>query len=176
MSEQELKKEEEIPTIPEGSKVIIPPEKITEKKKKERTQKQIEAFEKMRAKRLENDAKRKMSKEEKQKEIDNIKIQQDQEEEEERKRIADELKEKLGVDVSLLKKRGRKPGQHIPYKKEKEEKEEEKAEVKNIAPNVQNVQNVQNVVNNAPIGSRAEQAPPSYSNPYMAMLLSKMRR
>lgn len=136
-------------TLPEGTKVIIPPEKITEKVKKERSQKQIEAFEKMRAKRLENDQKRKFAKGETQKAKDDIKIQQEKEEEEERQKRAKELKEKLGVDVEVLKKRGRKAGQHIPYKKEN--------------------QPVEKPVQVAP-------QPPTYTNPYMSMLLNKMRR
>ena len=141
---------EEKLSLPEGTKVIIPPEKVSEKKKKERSEAQKAAFEKMRAKRLENDQKRKLSKEEKQIEIDNIKIQQEKEEEEERLKRADELKQKLGVNVEVLQKRGRKPGQHIPYKKEEKV---EKIEVK-----------------------REEPQPPVYTNPYMTMLMNKMRR
>ena len=145
--------------LPEGSKVVIAPEKITEKVKKERTEAQKAAFEKMRAKRLENDAKRKITKGDKQKEMDDIKIQLEKDEEDERLKRAQELKDKLGVDVEVLKKRGRKAGSHIPYKGTsvkstgKEEVKEEK------------------------IGKLAEQdSHPSYSNPYMNMLLSKMRR
>jgi hypothetical protein len=144
--------------LPEGSKIIIAPEKSTEKKKKERSEAQKQAFEKMRAKRLENDEKRRLAKGEKQKEMDNIKIQQEQEEEEERVRRAEELKQKLGVNVEVLKKRGRKAGQHIPYKKEVE-KEMKSADVHKDKP-VALQNNIQ----------------PAYTNPYMNMLLNKMRR
>jgi hypothetical protein len=152
-------------SLPEGTKVIIPPEKITEKVKKERTQKQIEAFEKMRAKRLENDKNRKLGKEDKQKEIDNIKIQQEKEEEEERQRRAEELKEKLGVNVEVLKKRGRKAGQHIPYKQT--QKSELSQDVEKEPPKPVHV---------APSQPTYTTNGVNYSNPYMSMLLNKMRR
>ena len=139
-----------------GSKVIIPPQKITEKVKKERTQKQIEAFEKMRAKRLENDEKRKLAKGETQKVKDDIKIQQEKEEEEERQKRAQELKEKLGVNVEVLKKRGRKAGQHIPYKQSSTPSQPTEEPVK-ITPQLL-------------------EEKPTYTNPYMSMLLNKMRR
>ena len=163
-SKEVVSKENDL-KLPEGSKIVIAPEKMNEKKKKERTEAQKQAFEKMRAKRLENDEKRRLAKGEKQKEMDNIKIQQEKEEEEERKQRAEELKQKLGVDVEVLKKRGRKPGQHIPYKKDIE-KEIQNADVHiklEDKPVVMqnNIQRVQ---------------PPVYTNPYMNMLLNKMRR
>jgi hypothetical protein len=153
--------------LPEGSKVVIAPEKITEKVKKERTEAQKAAFEKMRAKRLENDDKRKITKGDKQKEMDDIKIQLEKDEEDERLKRAQELKDKLGVDVEVLKKRGRKAGSHIPYKgtsgkstgKESGSTTSGKEEVKE--------EKIVEVVSHSQ---------PTYSNPYMNMLLSKMRR
>jgi|GEM_PF-4235730 len=139
--------------LPEGSKIILVPEKVTGKIKKERTEKQRTAFEKMRSKRLENDDKRKIDK---QKEMDDIKKEQEKSDEEEIKQRAEELKQKLGVDVEVLKKRGRKAGQHIPYSRAYKQ-------------SVQPIQPVQPI--------RPETVShPVYNNPYMAMLLSKMKR
>ena len=143
--------EEEI-HIPEGTKIILPAEKVTEKAKKERTEAQKAAFEKMRAKRLENDSKRRLTKEESQKAMDEVKIQHEKDEEDERLRLAEDLRKKYSAEVTVQQKRGRKPGQRIPYGKS--------------APQPQVV---------APV-IPTPIAPPAYSNPYMSMLLNKMRR
>lgn len=144
MSEQEDVK------MPEGSKIILAPEKVTPQVKKERTEAQKAAFEKMRSKRLENDQKRRLSKEESLKEMDDVKVKLAADDEVERLRLAEELKRKYGADVKVQQKRGRKPGQHIPYKKSPP------------AP--------------SPIVAPPAPALSQYSNPYMSMIQAKMRR
>lgn len=136
----------ETDALPEGSKIILAQPKV----KKERTQAQKAAFEKMRAKRLENDDKRRLSKDDRVKLEEEAKLQQEKEEEEERLRLAKELVAKYGVDVKVDKKRGRKVGQRIPYSKKVEDQAPQP-----VAPPV---------------------AAPQYTNPYMSMLLSKMKR
>ena len=146
--------EEEI-HIPDGTKIILPAVKVTEKAKKERTEAQKAAFEKMRAKRLENDSKRRLTKEESQKAMDEVKIQHEKVEEDERLRLAEDLRKKYSAEVTVQQKRGRKPGQRIPYGKSVTE------------PKV-----VEPPVPATPIPITQ----PTYSNPYMSMLLNKMRR
>jgi hypothetical protein len=163
--------------LPEGSKLVLAPEKVTPKVKKERTEAQKLAFEKMRAKRLENDQKRRLSKAESQEVEDEVKVQHEQDEEEQRLKMAEELKQKYGVHVVVQKKRGRKPGQHIPYKKpvsqsgQPDRREEEKVTVVQPPTVVEPaVQRPQAPLRSAPTGA------PQYTNPYMSMLLNKMKR
>lgn len=144
--------------IPEGAVITLPAEKLTPQVKKERTEAQKAAFSRMRAKRLENDKKRRLTKEESQTTMDEVKIQQEKEEEEERLRIAEELKKKYAAEVVIKQKRGRKPGHRIPYGGDKP------TQLQPQAPPQSRTQPVQ------------PQAPPQYTNPYMMMLQAKMRR
>jgi len=150
--------EEEV-KLPEGSKIILAPEKQTERVKKERTEAQKLAFEKMRAKRLENDQKRRLSKEESQKEMDDVKVKLASDEEAERLKLAEELKRKYGADVKVQQKRGRKPGQRIPYSTTQEDEPKKPVVKPAVRQPVENLQ----------------QPLPQYTNPYMAMLQAKRR-
>ena len=143
--------------IPEGSTITLPTEKLTPAVKKERTEAQKLAFSRMRDKRLENDQKRRLTKAESQKTMDEVKLQQDKAEEDERQRIAEELKKKYSADVVVKQKRGRKPGQRIPYGGDTAQPPPQPAQPAQPAYSM-----------NSRVGE--------YSNPYMAMLQAKMRR
>lgn len=162
--------------LPEGSKIILAPEKVTEKVKKERTEAQKEAFKNMRAKRLENDDKRKLAKGEKQKEMDLIKIQQEKDEEDERLKRAEELKQKLGVNVEVLKKRGRKAGTHILYRRETQERSEYKKDTGQEETKIENKNEDIAKIHQPTYRPFGTQERSEYTNPYMNMLLNKMKR
>jgi hypothetical protein len=157
MSEQA--NEEAVVTAEPKVKIIIPAEKVTEKVKKERSEKQKEAFAKARAMRDENNKKRKFSRQEALKQLDEFKIQQEKEEEDKRLQEADELRQKLGENAEIIvqKKRGRKVGQHIPYKKEQEIPLVSPAEAQKVQPVIQ------------------PQPAQAYTNPYLALLRAKKR-
>lgn len=101
--------------LPSGSKVIIPAEKVTPAVKKERTEAQKEAFKKMRAARDESNTRRQFSRKEALEKIDEMKEEERKAEEEEAQRKAKQLAEATGAAVVVQKKRGRKPGEKIPY-------------------------------------------------------------
>jgi hypothetical protein len=103
--------------LPAGAKVVIPAEKVTQAVKKERTEAQKEAYKRMRTALDESTKKRQFSRKEALGKLDELKEQERIEEEEKAKVLADELKQKTGAEVVVQKTRGRKPGQHIPYKK-----------------------------------------------------------
>ena len=103
--------------FPAGAKVVIPAEKVSPAAKKERTEAQKEAYKRMRAALDESTKKRQFSRKEALGKLDELKEQERVEEEEKAKALADELKQKTGAEVVVQKTRGRKPGQHIPYKK-----------------------------------------------------------
>jgi hypothetical protein len=103
--------------LPAGAKVVIPAEKVSPAVKKERTEAQKEAYKRMRAALDESTKKRQFSRKEALGKLDELKEQERLEEEEKAKALANELKEKTGAEVVVQKTRGRKPGQHIPYKK-----------------------------------------------------------
>jgi hypothetical protein len=103
--------------FPAGAKVVIPAEKVSPAVKKERTEAQKEAYKRMRAALDESTKKRQFSRKEALGKLDELKEQERLEEEEKAKALANELKEKTGAEVVVQKTRGRKPGQHIPYKK-----------------------------------------------------------
>jgi hypothetical protein len=101
--------------LPSGSKVILPAEKVTPTVKKERSEAQKEAFKKMRAARDESNKRRQFSRKEALEKIDEMKEEERKAEEEEAQRKAKELAEVTGAAVIVQKKRGRKPGEKIPY-------------------------------------------------------------
>lgn len=101
--------------LPPNAKVIIPAEKVTSEVKKERTEAQKEAFKKMRAARDESNQRRQFSRKEALEKIDEMKEEERKVEEEEAQRKAKELAEATGAAVVVQKKRGRKPGEKIPY-------------------------------------------------------------
>ena len=101
--------------LPPGSKVVLPAEKVTPAVKKERTDAQKEAFKKMRAARDESNQRRQFSRKEALGKIDEMKEEERKAEEEEAQRKAKELSEATGATVVVQKKRGRKPGEKIPY-------------------------------------------------------------
>jgi len=101
--------------LPPNAKVIIPAEKVTPAVKKERTEAQKEAFKKMRAARDESNKRRQFSRKEALEKIDEMKEEERKSEEQEAQRKAKELAEATGAAVIVQKKRGRKPGEKIPY-------------------------------------------------------------
>lgn len=101
--------------LPSGSKVILPAEKVTPAVKKERSEAQKEAFKKMRAARDESNKRRRFSRKEALEKIDEMKEEERKAEEEEAHRKALELAQATGAAVVVQKKRGRKPGEKIPY-------------------------------------------------------------
>jgi hypothetical protein len=101
--------------LPPGSKVVLPAEKVSPAVKKERTEAQKEAFKKMRAARDESNKRRQFSRQEALDKIDEMKEEERKAEEEEAQRKAKELAEATGATVVVQKKRGRKPGEKIPY-------------------------------------------------------------
>lgn len=148
--------------LPAGAKLILPVEKVTEKVKKERSDKQKEVFEKMRKARDEANKKRMFSRQEALKQLDKVKIEDDKREFEERLKKAEQIRLTTGADVVVQMKRGRKPGQHIPYgglKKHEEVVKEEKLEQIVIPERV-----VERVVEKV-----------VYENPYLAMIRNKRR-
>jgi hypothetical protein len=112
---------ERVPTLretaklPPGSKVVLPVEKVSPAVKKERTEAQKEAFKKMRSARDESNQRRQFSRKEALDKIDEMKEEERKAEEEEAQRKAKELAEATGATVVVQKKRGRKPGEKIPY-------------------------------------------------------------
>jgi len=112
---------ERVPTLretaklPPGSKVVLPVEKVSTAVKKERTEAQKEAFKKMRSARDESNQRRQFSRKEALDKIDEMKEEERKAEEEEAQRKAKELAEATGATVVVQKKRGRKPGEKIPY-------------------------------------------------------------
>lgn len=105
-----------VPTpFPSGSKVILPADKVTPAVKKERSEAQKEAFKKMRAARDESNKRRQFSRKEALEKIDEMKEEERKAEEEEAQRKAKELAEATGATVVVQKRRGRKPGEKIPY-------------------------------------------------------------
>jgi hypothetical protein len=101
--------------LPPNAKVIIPAEKVTAAVKKERTDAQKEAFKKMRSARDEANKKRQFSRKEALEKIDEMKEEDRKQEDESMQRKAKELAEATGASVVVQKKRGRKPGEKIPY-------------------------------------------------------------
>lgn len=101
--------------LPPGSKVVLPVEKVSPAVKKERTEAQKEAFKKMRMARDESNKRRQFSRQEALDKIDEMKEEERKAEEEETQRKAKELAEATGATVVVQKKRGRKPGEKIPY-------------------------------------------------------------
>jgi hypothetical protein len=101
--------------LPPGSKVVLPVEKVSPAVKKERTEAQKEAFKKMRSARDESNQRRQFSRKEALDKIDEMKEEERKAEEEEAQRKAKELAEATGATVVVQKKRGRKPGEKIPY-------------------------------------------------------------
>jgi hypothetical protein len=101
--------------LPPGSKVVLPVEKVSPAVKKERTEAQKEAFKKMRMARDESNKRRQFSRQEALDKIDEMKEEERKAEEEETQRKAKELAEATGATVIVQKKRGRKPGEKIPY-------------------------------------------------------------
>jgi hypothetical protein len=111
--------------LPKGARVILPMENITPEVKKARSQKQIESYKKMRQALDESREKRKFSRKEALEKIDEIAQEERRLEAEAAQQKADELKAQ-GIDVVVHKRRGRKPGEKIPYGgKPKEESQEE---------------------------------------------------
>ena len=111
--------------VPKGAKVILPAEKVTPEVKRERTAKQQEAYKKMRQALDESRQKRQFSRKEALSKIDEMKEEERKMEEREVQQKAEELKAQ-GVDVVVQKRRGRKPGEKIPYGgKVKEESQED---------------------------------------------------
>lgn len=101
--------------LPPNAKVILPVEKVSPAVKKERTEAQKEAFKKMRSARDESNQRRQFSRKEALDKIDEMKEEERKAEEEEAQRKAKELAEATGATVVVQKKRGRKPGEKIPY-------------------------------------------------------------
>jgi len=101
--------------LPPNAKVILPAEKVTPAVKKERSEAQKEAFKKMRAARDEANKRRQFSRKEALEKIDEMKEEERKQEEEAMQRKAKELAEATGAAVVVQKKRGRKPGEKIPY-------------------------------------------------------------
>jgi hypothetical protein len=101
--------------LPQNAKIIIPAEKVTPAVKKERTEAQKEAFKKMRAARDESNTRRQFSRKEALEKIDEMKEEERKAEEEEAQRKAKTIAEATGAAVVVQKKRGRKPGEKIPY-------------------------------------------------------------
>lgn len=101
--------------LPPGAKVVLPVEKVSPAVKKERTEAQKEAFKKMRMARDESNKRRQFSRQEALGKIDEMKEEERKAEEEETQRKAKELAEATGATVVVQKKRGRKPGEKIPY-------------------------------------------------------------
>jgi len=101
--------------LPPNAKVILPAEKVSPAVKKERTEAQKEAFKKMRMARDESNKRRQFSRQEALDKIDEMKEEERKAEEEETQRKAKELAEATGATVVVQKKRGRKPGEKIPY-------------------------------------------------------------
>jgi len=110
-------KTERDPTVklPPNAKIILPAEKVTPAVKKERTEAQKEAFKKMRAARDESNTRRQFSRKEALEKIDEMKEEERKAEEEEAQRKAKTITEATGAAVVVQKKRGRKPGEKIPY-------------------------------------------------------------
>jgi hypothetical protein len=167
--------------LPSGSKVIIPASKVTTEVKKERTEAQKEAFKKMRAARDESNKRRQFSRKEALEKIDEMKEEERKVEEEEAQRKAAQLAEATGANVVVQKKRGRKPGEKIPYGGKQnlnidapsppisavynqpvEKQPHYKAPVQPIPP--------------APIAPPVQPPPkPVYENPYLEMIRRKKR-
>jgi hypothetical protein len=112
----ETSSEAHVPSkLPPNAKVILPVEKVSPAVKKERTEAQKEAFKKMRSARDESNQRRQFSRKEALDKIDEMKEEERKTEEEEAQRKAKELAEATGATVVVQKKRGRKPGEKIPY-------------------------------------------------------------
>lgn len=169
---------ERVPTLrettklPFGSKVIIPAEKVTPAVKKERTEAQKEAFKKMRAARDESNTRRQFSRKEALEKIDEMKEEERKTEEEEAQRKAKELAEATGAAVVVQKRRGRKPGEKIPYGG----KQNPNLNIDAPSPPI-------SAVYSQPIEKQPRSVPfqtppppkPVYENPYLEMIRRKKR-
>lgn len=182
--------------LPPGSKVVLPVEKVSPAVKKERTEAQKEAFKKMRMARDESNKRRQFSRQEALDKIDEMKEEERKAEEEETQRKAKELAEATGATVVVQKKRGRKPGEKIPYGgKGSAERESERVPTL-WEPHPQGKQNPNlcidapsppiSAVYNMPIEKQAHYkapipqvqpipTPPVYENPYLEMIRRKKR-
>lgn len=178
--------------VPKGSRVILTTEKLTAEAKKVRSEKQQEAYKRMRAALDESRQKRQFSRKEALEKLDELKEEERQKEAEERQRQADALKAQ-GVEVVVQKRRGRKPGDHTPYgttKKAvaamKETPEETlqrmindaltKAMAGQAPPITQHKSENPNInvpIVSPPLSAAVSQAPPT--NPYLEMIRRKRR-
>jgi hypothetical protein len=162
--------------LPPGSKVVLPVEKVSPAVKKERTEAQKEAFKKMRSARDESNQRRQFSRKEALDKIDEMKEEERKAEEEEAQRKAKELAEATGATVVVQKKRGRKPGEKIPYGG----KVNPNLNIDAPSPPI-------SAVYNMPIEKQAHYKapvqpiptpvpqPPVYENPYLEMIRRKKR-
>jgi hypothetical protein len=162
--------------LPPNAKVIIPAEKVTPAVKKERTEAQKEAFKKMRAARDESNKRRQFSRKEALEKIDEMKEEERKSEEQEAQRKAKELAEATGAAVIVQKKRGRKPGEKIPYGG----KQNPNLNIDAPSPPISAVYNQpieQQPHYKAPIQQVQPTPPPKpvYENPYLEMIRRKKR-
>jgi hypothetical protein len=157
--------------LPPNAKVIIPAEKVTPAVKKERTEAQKEAFKKMRAARDESNTRRQFSRKEALEKIDEMKEEERKSEEQEAQRKAKELAEATGAAVIVQKKRGRKPGEKIPYGGK------QPLNIDAPSPPISAVYNQpieQQPHYKAPI-QQVQPVQPVYENPYLEMIRRKKR-
>ncbi len=159
--------------LPSGSKVIIPAEKVTPAVKKERTEAQKEAFKKMRAARDESNKRRQFSRKEALEKIDEMKEEERKAEEEEAQRKAKELAEATGAAVVVQKRRGRKPGEKIPYGG----KQNPNLNIDAPSPSMSAVysQPIEKQPRSVPFQTPPPPPKPVYENPYLEMIRRKKR-
>lgn len=160
--------------LPSGSKVILPAEKVTPAVKKERSEAQKEAFKKMRAARDESNKRRQFSRKEALEKIDEMKEEERKAEEEEAQRKAKELAEATGATVVVQKRRGRKPGEKIPYGG----KGSDNPNLNIDAPSPSMSEVYRQPINQQPHYKAPTPQPiptPVYENPYLEMIRRKRR-